>query len=184
MTTATFVTSEGTFTVRLFPEHAPATVENFIGLASGSKEWTDRRGAAGSGSLYEGTIFHRVIPDFMIQGGDPEGTGRGGPGYQFDDEFSAGAPTFDRPGLLAMANAGPNTNGSQFFVTVTRTPHLNGRHTIFGEVVDGYDVVESISRVDTDRNDRPRDPVILERVEIVEVDDAGGGGPGTSASGA
>jgi peptidyl-prolyl cis-trans isomerase A (cyclophilin A) len=166
MTTATFVTSEGTFTVRLFPEHAPVTVENFVGLASGSKEWTDRRGGAGSGPLYQGTILHRVIPDFMIQGGDPEGTGRGGPGYQFEDEFPAGAPTFDRPGLLAMANAGPNTNGSQFFVTVAATPWLSGKHTIFGEVVDGMDVVNAISKVDTGPQDRPTKDVVIERIEI------------------
>jgi peptidyl-prolyl cis-trans isomerase A (cyclophilin A) len=166
VTTATFVTSEGTFTVRLFPEHAPVTVENFVGLATGSKEWTDRRGTAASSPLYRGTIFHRVIPDFMIQGGDPEGTGRGGPGYQFEDEFPAGAPTFDRPGLLAMANAGPNTNGSQFFVTVAATPWLSGKHTIFGEVVDGMDVVNAISKMDTGQQDRPVKDVVIERIEI------------------
>jgi peptidyl-prolyl cis-trans isomerase A (cyclophilin A) len=165
VTTATFVTSEGTFTVRLFAEHAPATVENFVGLATGSKEWTDRRGPS-SEPLYPGTIFHRVIPDFMIQGGDPEGTGRGGPGYQFDDEFPAGAPTFDRPGLLAMANAGPNTNGSQFFVTVAATPWLSGKHTIFGEVVDGMDVVNAIAKAETGAQDRPAKDVVIERIEI------------------
>jgi len=166
MTTATFVTSEGTFTVKLFPEHAPVTVENFVGLATGSKEWTDRRGGGDPGPLYPGTVFHRVIPDFMIQGGDPEGTGRGGPGYQFEDEFPAGAPTFDRPGLLAMANAGPNTNGSQFFVTVAATPWLSGKHTIFGEVVDGMDVVNAISKVDTGAQDRPVKDVVIERIDI------------------
>jgi peptidyl-prolyl cis-trans isomerase A (cyclophilin A) len=165
MTTATFVTSEGTFSVKLFPEHAPATVENFVGLATGSKEWSDRQGG-GSGPLYPGTVFHRVIPDFMIQGGDPEGTGRGGPGYQFADEFPSGAPTFDRPGLLAMANAGPNTNGSQFFVTVAATPWLSGKHTIFGEVVDGMDVVNAISNVETGAQDRPVKDVVIERIEI------------------
>jgi len=168
MTTATFVTSEGTFTVRLFPEHAPVTVENFVGLATGSKEWTGGRGAAGSGPLYHGTIFHRVIPDFMIQGGDPEGTGRGGPGYQFQDEFPAGAPGLDRPGLLAMANAGPNTNGSQFFVTVAATPWLSGKHTVFGEVVDGMDVVNAISKVETGAQDRPVKDVVIERIEITD----------------
>jgi peptidyl-prolyl cis-trans isomerase A (cyclophilin A) len=166
MTTATFVTSEGTFTVRLFPEHAPATVENFVGLATGSKEWTDRKGGPSSGPLYSGTIFHRVIPNFMIQGGDPEGTGRGGPGYQFEDEFPAGAPKFDRAGLLAMANAGPHTNGSQFFVTVAPTPHLSGKHTIFGEVVDGMDVVNTISKVPTNSQDRPLTDVVIERIDI------------------
>jgi len=166
MTTATFVTSEGTFTVRLLPEHAPATVENFVGLATGSKEWTDPKGGPSSGPLYPGTVFHRVIPDFMIQGGDPEGTGRGGPGYQFEDEFPSGAPTFDRPGLLAMANAGPNTNGSQFFVTVAATPWLSGKHTIFGEVVDGMDVVNKISTVATGAQDRPQTDVVIERIDI------------------
>ena len=166
MTTATFVTSEGTFTVRLLPEHAPATVENFVGLATGSKEWTDPKGGPSSGPLYPGTVFHRVIPDFMIQGGDPEGTGRGGPGYQFEDEFPSGAPTFDRPGLLAMANAGPNTNGSQFFVTVAATPWLSGKRTIFGEVVDGMDVVNKISTVATGAQDRPQTDVVIERIDI------------------
>jgi len=166
MTTATFVTSEGTFTVKLFPEHAPATVANFVGLATGSKEWTGPKGSPGAGPLYPGTVFHRVIPDFMIQGGDPEGTGRGGPGYQFEDEFPSGAPTFDRPGLLAMANAGPNTNGSQFFVTVAATPWLSGKHTIFGEVVDGMDVVNKISTVPTGAQDRPRTDVVIERIDI------------------
>ncbi|MGZ4126040.1 MAG: peptidylprolyl isomerase, partial [Actinomycetota bacterium] len=155
MPTATFETSMGSFAVRLMPEHAPKTVENFVSLATGDKEWTDPRdGARKSEPLYDGTIFHRVIPDFMIQGGDPRGTGTGGPGYTFEDEVSDG-PSFDRPGLLAMANAGPNTNGSQFFVTVTATPWLTGKHTIFGEVVDGYDVVEQISKTSTAAQDRP-----------------------------
>jgi len=166
---ARFVTTEGTFLVRLMPDHAPQTVENFVGLASGTKEWTDpKTRAKRSGAFYDGTVFHRVIGGFMIQGGDPLGTGTGGPGYEFEDETSGG-PAFDRPGLLAMANAGPNTNGSQFFVTVTRTPHLNGKHTIFGEVVEGYDIVERISKVDTDRRDRPAKDVVLERIEIVEL---------------
>ncbi len=167
---ARFVTTEGTFVVRLMPDHAPQTVENFVGLASGKKEWTDpKTRATRSDPLYDGTVFHRVIADFMIQGGDPLGTGTGGPGYEFADETPSGGPAFDRPGLLAMANAGPNTNGSQFFVTVRKTPHLNGRHTIFGEVIEGYDVVERISTVPTDRQDRPRSEVVLERVEIVEM---------------
>lgn len=164
---ATIVTTKGSFRVRLMPEHAPQTVANFVGLATGSKEWKDRSGRTRTEPLYSGTIFHRVIPNFMIQGGDPEGTGRGGPGYTFADECPPGGPSFDRPGLLAMANAGPDTNGSQFFVTVAATPWLTGKHTIIGEVVEGYDVVEAISRVGT-RNDRPIEDVLLERVEISE----------------
>ena len=168
MTTATFETSMGSFRVRLFPDHAPKTVENFVSLASGDKEWTDPRdGAPKSEPLYDGTIFHRVIPGFMIQGGDPRGTGTGGPGYTFEDEV-VGGPSFDRPGLLAMANAGPNTNGSQFFVTVAATPHLTGKHTIFGEVVDGYDVVERIANTSTGPQDRPTTDVVLERVRVDE----------------
>jgi peptidyl-prolyl cis-trans isomerase A (cyclophilin A) len=167
MTTATFVTSHGTFTARLMPDHAPQTVANFVELATGKREWKDPRdGRTKQDPLYDGTVFHRVIPDFMIQGGDPAGTGRGGPGFDFADEVPPGGPSFDRPGLLAMANAGPNTNGSQFFVTVARTPHLTGKHTIFGEVTEGYDVVEAISQQPRDSTDRPREAVVLERVEI------------------
>jgi peptidyl-prolyl cis-trans isomerase A (cyclophilin A) len=151
------------------PEHAPKTVANFIDLATGGRGWTDpRNGAPGSGSLYDGTIFHRVIPDFMIQGGDPTATGTGGPGYQFEDEVPSDGPRFDRPGLLAMANAGPNTNGSQFFVTAAPTEWLTGKHTIFGEVTQGYEVVEAISKVSTGPQDRPITDVVLERVEIAE----------------
>jgi peptidyl-prolyl cis-trans isomerase A (cyclophilin A) len=169
MTTASFVTTMGTFTVRLMPEHAPKTVANFVDLATGKKEWTDpRSGDRKSGALYDGTVFHRVIPNFMIQGGDPLGTGTGGPGYQFEDEVPANGPRFDRPGLLAMANAGPNTNGSQFFVTVAATDWLTGKHTIFGEVTEGYDVVEAISKVPTRSQDRPATEVALERVEVAE----------------
>jgi peptidyl-prolyl cis-trans isomerase A (cyclophilin A) len=168
--TATFVTSMGTFTVRLMPDHAPKTVQNFTQLARGDREWRDPRdGRTKSTPLYDGTVFHRVIPDFMIQGGDPEGSGRGGPGYQFEDECPPGGPTFDHPGLLAMANAGPNTNGSQFFVTVAATSWLNGKHTIFGEVADGMDVVEAISTAPTGPNDRPRTDVVIQRVEIEET---------------
>jgi len=168
MTTATFETSMGTFAVRLLAEHAPKTVENFVSLARGAREWTDPRdGARKSEPLYDGTIFHRVIADFMIQGGDPRGTGTGGPGYTFEDEISGG-PSFDRPGLLAMANSGPNTNGSQFFLTVAATPWLTGKHTIFGEVVDGYDVVERISNAATGQQDRPTSDVALEHVRIDE----------------
>jgi peptidyl-prolyl cis-trans isomerase A (cyclophilin A) len=169
MTVATFVTSKGNVKVRLMPDHAPKTVQNFVDLATGGREWKDPRDRmTKSAPLFDGTVFHRVIPDFMIQGGDPEGTGRGGPGYQFEDECPPGGPAFDKPGLLAMANAGPNTNGSQFFFTVAPTTWLTGKHTIFGEVVDGMDVVEAISKVQTDRADRPLEDVVVERVEIEE----------------
>ncbi len=169
-TEAKFVTSEGVFTTRLMPEHAPTTVANFIDLATGKREWKDPRdGSRKSEPLYDGTIFHRVISGFMIQGGDPQGTGMGGPGYRFEDECPPGGPKFDRAGLLAMANAGPNTNGSQFFITLGPTPHLNNKHTIFGEVTEGMDVVEAIGAVDTGAQDRPKKDVVLERVEIREV---------------
>ena len=165
--TATFVTSKGTFRVRLMPGHAPVTVSNFVDLASGSKEWTDPRdGSRKSEPLYARTVFHRVIPDLMIQCGDPEGTGRGGPGYRFEDEVPPGGPSFDRPGLLAMANAGPGTNGSQFFVTVAPTPWLTGKHTIFGEVIDGMEVVTAISATPTGTQDRPLEDVVIERIEV------------------
>jgi peptidyl-prolyl cis-trans isomerase A (cyclophilin A) len=168
MPDATFHTNKGTFSVRLFPEHAPKTVENFVGLATGAREWRHPTGGSRSDALYPGTIFHRVIPGFMIQGGDPMGTGTGGPGYQFEDEVPPDGPSFDRPGLLAMANAGPGTNGSQFFVTVAATPWLDGRHTIFGEVTDGYDVVEAIAGVETGAQDRPIEDVTIERIDIAE----------------
>jgi peptidyl-prolyl cis-trans isomerase A (cyclophilin A) len=143
---AVFQTSQGSITVRLFEKDAPETVANFAGLATGAKEWTDpRTGAKTRAKLYDGTVFHRVIPNFMIQGGDPLGTGTGDPGYRFKDEFQSGKK-FDKPGLLAMANAGPNTNGSQFFITEVPTPHLNNRHTIFGEVVKGFELVPKIAR--------------------------------------
>ena len=170
MATATFVTSMGSFSVKLTPDHAPKTVANFVELATGQREWTDpRTRERTTAPLYDGTIFHRVIPNFMIQGGDPLGSGVGGPGYTFGDECPPGGPSFDRPGLLAMANAGPNTNGSQFFVTVGPTQWLTGKHTIFGEVTDGMDVVTAISEADTDGRDRPRADVVLERVEISEA---------------
>jgi len=169
MPTATFVTNRGSFTVKLLPEHAPTTVANFIDLATGKREWRDGRdGQRKSEPLYDGTIFHRVIPDFMIQGGDPEGTGMGGPGYRFEDECPPGGPKFDKPGLLAMANAGPNTNGSQFFVTVAATPWLTGKHTIFGEITEGMDVVNAISTTESGAQDRPAEDVVLEKVEITE----------------
>lgn len=165
--TATFTTSVGTFKVRLMPDHAPITVANFEDLATGKREWRDpKTGQKSTDPLYDGTTFHRVISDFMIQGGDPEGTGRGGPGYNFEDECPPNGPSFDRPGLLAMANAGPNTNGSQFFVTVVPTPWLNGKHTIFGDVIEGMDVVESISKVPTGSGDQPQVAVVLQRVNV------------------
>ena len=167
MTTATFVTSEGSFTAQLMADHAPKTVENFVDLARGGREWTDPRdGQRKQEPLYPGTIFHRVISNFMIQGGDPTGTGMGGPGYTFEDEVPADGPRFDRPGLLAMANAGPGTNGSQFFVTVAPTDWLSGKHTIFGEITEGYDVVEAISNLPTGGQDRPRTDVVIERIDI------------------
>ena len=143
---AVFKTSRGTIVVKLFEKDAPLTVANFAGLATGSREWTDPRTHAKSKArLYDGTVFHRVIPQFMIQGGDPLGTGTGDPGYRFADEFQSGKK-FDKPGILAMANAGPGTNGSQFFITEVPTPHLNNKHTIFGEVVKGFELVPQIGR--------------------------------------
>lgn len=164
---AIFKTSMGTFKVKLFKDKAPKTVENFIGLATGSKEWTHpgTNEKVKGKSLYAGTIFHRVIKDFMIQGGDPLGKGVGGPGYRFEDETSP-KDNFDKPGILAMANAGPNTNGSQFFVTLIATPWLNGRHTIFGEVIEGMDVVQKIGVTPTGAMDKPKTDVVLESVTI------------------
>jgi peptidyl-prolyl cis-trans isomerase A (cyclophilin A) len=164
--TATLTTNQGTVTLRLFPDHAPKTVRNFVELAEGGREWTNpRTGSVTKDKLYDGTVFHRVIPNFMIQGGDPLGTGMGGPGYQFGDEIHPDLQ-FDRPYLLAMANAGPGTNGSQFFITVAPTPWLNGKHTIFGEVIDGTDVVDKISKLKTGPGDRPTSDVVIESVTI------------------
>jgi peptidyl-prolyl cis-trans isomerase A (cyclophilin A) len=172
--TATLRTNQGTIVVRLFPDHAPKTVQNFVDLAEGTREWTNPADSQKTkAKLYDGTIFHRVIPKFMIQGGDPLGTGTGGPGYKFEDEIHPDL-IFDRPYLLAMANAGPATNGSQFFITTVPTHHLNGRHTIFGEVISGSDVVDAISNVRTGRNDRPVDDVVLESVEIERADGTSG----------
>ncbi len=163
---ATLNTNLGAVVVRLFPEQAPETVANFVGLADGSREWLDpKTGQKASGPLYNGTIFHRVIDGFMIQGGDPLGTGTGGPGYRFKDEFHPSLQ-FDRPYLLAMANAGPGTNGSQFFITVVPTPHLNNRHTIFGEVVQGREIVDAIAKTQTDGRDRPKNDVVINSVTI------------------
>jgi peptidyl-prolyl cis-trans isomerase A (cyclophilin A) len=168
--TATLRTNQGPIVIRLLPDHAPKTVRNFVDLAQGGREWTDpRTGRVTTGRLYDGTIFHRVIPNFMIQGGDPLGTGTGGPGYQFADEFHPELQ-FDRPYLLAMANAGPGTNGSQFFITTVPTPHLNRRHTIFGEVIQGQEIVDQISHTATDGRDRPVKDVVLESVEIEGAD--------------
>jgi len=164
---ATLHTNRGPIRLELFPNHAPKTVRNFVELAEGTRDYIDpRTRQPGSGPYYDGTIFHRVIPNFMIQGGDPTGTGRGGPGYTFADEFHPDLQ-FDRPYLLAMANAGPRTNGSQFFITVAPTTWLNFKHTIFGAVADeaSAKVVESISQTET-VNDRPVKDVVIERVEI------------------
>ena len=169
-TYAIFNTSEGTIVCRLFEKEAPKTVANFVDLAEGKREWTHPVSRKKSKDrLYDGTIFHRVIPDFMIQGGDPAGTGFGGPGYQFEDETKGSPHSFDKPGKLAMANSGPNTNGCQFFITVAPTTWLTGKHTIFGEVVEGYDIVEKISKVSRDGMDRPKTPVVLESVTIERV---------------
>jgi peptidyl-prolyl cis-trans isomerase A (cyclophilin A) len=172
-TFATIYTNAGPIRVELFSNHAPKTVRNFVGLAEGTQEYRDpTTGAPGSGPYYDGTIFHRVISGFMIQGGDPTGTGRGGPGYQFGDEFHSEL-RFDRPYLLAMANAGPGTNGSQFFITVGPTPHLNMRHTIFGEVADAESrkIVDTIATTRTGAGDRPVQDVVIERIEVERLDD-------------
>jgi len=166
--TATLRTSEGDIRVVLFPDHAPKTVANFVGLATGAKQYSQPNAGGGrSGPFYNGSVFHRVIAGFMIQGGDPTGTGRGGPGYQFADEFHPEL-RFDRPYLLAMANAGPGTNGSQFFITVGPTPHLNRRHTIFGEVADADSraVVDAIANTPTGPQDRPLREMRIDRIEV------------------
>ncbi len=166
-TYAIFETSEGQIVCRLFGKDAPKTVSNFVELAEGKREWTHPVTRKKSKDrLYDGTIFHRVIPDFMIQGGDPAGAGMGGPGYQFEDETKGSPHKFDKPGKLAMANAGPNTNGSQFFITVAPTTWLTGKHTIFGEVVEGQNVVDKITQVSRNRQDRPLKDVVLKSVTI------------------
>jgi len=163
---ATFDTSAGTFKVRLFDDKAPKTVANFVGLAKGSQEWTDpKSGKPASRPFYDGLVFHRVIDGFMIQGGCPEGTGRGGPGYKFADEFGPGL-RHDKAGLLSMANAGPNTNGSQFFITLAPTPWLDGKHAIFGEVVEGMDIIRAVGKTATGPQDRPLKDIVINSVTI------------------
>lgn len=157
---AKFQTSMGDFTIELFADKTPETVWNFVNLAEGRQE-TDKQGP-----FYDGLVFHRVINGFMLQGGCPEGSGRGGPGYRFNDECRADL-RHDAPGILSMANAGPGTNGSQFFVTLAPTPHLDGRHTVFGKVVEGMDVVNKIGRTPTGPMDRPREDVMINKVEII-----------------
>jgi peptidyl-prolyl cis-trans isomerase A (cyclophilin A) len=170
MSSATLHTNHGDIVIELFPDHAPKTVANFIELATGKREWVDpRSGEKSTANLYDGTVFHRVIANFMIQGGDPLGTGTGGPGYRFADEFHPEL-NFDRPYLLAMANAGPGTNGSQFFITVTPTAWLNRKHSIFGEVKDAASqaVVDKIATTKTGAGDRPVQAVVIESVTITE----------------
>ena len=168
-TYAVFETSQGNIVVRLLEKEAPKTVENFIGLAEGTKEFIDEKsGKKQKKNYYDGLIFHRVIPKFMIQGGCPRGDGRGGPGYTFGDEFHPSLK-HSKAGKLSMANAGPGTNGSQFFITVAATPWLDNKHTIFGEVVEGQDVADKISNLPRDSSDRPRTPVTLQKVRIERV---------------
>lgn len=168
-TYAIFETTQGNIVIKLLEKEAPKTVANFIGLAEGTKEFTNEiTGQKEKRKFYDGLSFHRVIPDFMIQGGCPRGDGRGGPGYRFEDEFD-GTLKHSKAGKLSMANAGPNTNGSQFFITVAATPWLDNRHTIFGEVVEGQDVADKISKVSRDASDRPRVPVTIQKLTIERV---------------
>ena len=165
-TYARFDTTEGSFTVHLFDQEAPKTVENFVGLAEGTKQWSDpRTNQKVERPYYDGTIFHRVIDGFMIQGGDPLGQGIGGPGYNFADEFHPKL-RHNKAGILSMANRGPNTNGGQFFITLAPTPHLDDRHTVFGEVVDGMEVVSKIGRTQTGDRDRPMKDIVIRQVTI------------------
>ena len=168
---ATIHTNHGDIRINLFGNHAPITVDNFVGLATGAREWTDpKTGEKKSTPLYDGVIFHRIIPQFMLQGGDPLGQGVGGPGYQFNDEIHPEL-TFAEPYVLAMANAGPGTNGSQFFITTVPTPWLQAKHTIFGEVADDASkkVVDDIEAVPTDRGDKPLEPVVISSIDVAEV---------------
>ncbi len=164
---ALFETNKGNFKVKLFADRVPNTVANFVGLAEGSKEFIDAKtGEKVKRPFYDGLIFHRVIKDFMIQGGCPTGTGTGGPGYKFADEIVAGQNKHEKPGMLSMANAGPNTNGSQFFITTVPTPWLDKGHTIFGEVTEGYETVDAIEKVRTAPGDRPLEPIVINKVTI------------------
>ena len=166
-TYAIFNTSEGTITCRLFEKDAPKTVQNFADLAEGKREWRHpSTGKKSTDRLYDGTIFHRVIPDFMLQGGDPQGTGTGGPGYQFEDETRGSPHKFDKPGKLAMANAGPNTNGSQFFINVKDNTFLDTKHTVFGKVVSGMDTVRAIEETPTNEMDRPLENITITSVTV------------------
>ena len=167
MTDATIHTTKGDIEIELYAERAPATVENFVGLATGEKPWTDPESneTVDGEPLYDDILFHRVIEDFMIQTGDPLGTGRGGPGYTFADEFHPEL-RHDQAGVVSMANRGPDTNGSQFFITLAPTPHLDDRHAVFGKVTNGMDVVEEIGATKTDRNDKPVDDIVLESISI------------------
>ena len=166
---AIFETNQGTVVCELYEKEAPVTVKNFIDLAEGKKDWKDpRSGEMKKTRYFDGITFHRVIPEFMIQGGDPTGTGTGGPGYRFQDEF-APSLKFDKPGRLAMANAGPNTNGSQFFITEVNTDFLNNKHTIYGQVIEGMDVVKKIARVPKNSSDKPNQPVVIQKLTIERV---------------
>lgn len=166
---ALFETTKGNFKIKLFNERVPNTVANFVGLAEGTKEFTDpKTGQKTKRPFYDGLIFHRVIKNFMIQGGCPIGTGTGGPGYRFEDEIISGKNSHDKPGMLSMANAGPNTNGSQFFITTVATPWLDNGHTIFGEVIEGYDIVNEIGLVRTAPGDRPLEPITIKKVSIIK----------------
>lgn len=166
---AIFQTNQGTIVCELYEKEAPVTVKNFVDLAEGNKQWKDpRTGEMKKTRYFDGITFHRVIPEFMIQGGDPTGTGTGGPGYRFQDEFAPNLK-FDKPGRLAMANAGPGTNGSQFFITEVNTEFLNNKHTIFGQAIEGMDVVKKIARVAKGPNDKPSQPVVIQKLTIERV---------------
>ncbi len=166
---ADFDTTQGTFTIELFADRAPNTVANFVGLATGTKTWTTPQGEESNKPFYNGLIFHRIIKDFMIQGGCPLGRGTGGPGFRFADEFHPEL-RHDGPGVLSMANSGPNTNGSQFFITHTATPWLDNRHSVFGKVVEGFDVVNGIANTRTGGQDRPMIDIAIQTVTVREVE--------------